>query len=135
MSLGWTEDLAIGVNMIDEQHKTWFEKAEQLFEAGKQGKAREYIAQMLDFLDEYTKMHFSAEEKYMLEIKCPEYERQKQLHTAFIGELAKLKNEYEKSGGNIVVIISANQMVINWLTNHISKEDKKIGEYARSLKK
>ncbi len=52
MALGWTEDLAIGVNMIDEQHKVWFEKAEQLFEAGKKGKAREHIAQMLDFLDE-----------------------------------------------------------------------------------
>lgn len=134
MALGWTDDLAVGVEMIDEQHKTWFDKAEQLFEAGKQGKAREYIAQMLDFLDEYTKMHFSEEEKYMLEISYPEYNRQKELHTAFIGELAKLKNEYEKSGGNIVVIISANQMVIKWLTNHISVEDKKIGAYAKTLK-
>ncbi len=135
MALGWTDDLAIGVDMIDQQHKIWFEKADQLFEAGKKGKAREYISQMLQFLDEYTKLHFSEEEKYMLEINYPEYGRQKELHTAFIAELAKLKSEFEKSGGNIVVIIGANQMVIKWLTSHIALEDKKIGAYAKSLKK
>lgn len=135
MALGWTEDLSVGVEMIDEQHKVWFEKADQLFEAGKKGQAKEYISKMLNFLDEYTKQHFSDEEKYMLEINYPEYETQKALHTAFIAELAKLKKNYEESGGNIVVIIGANQMVIKWLTSHISQEDKKIGLYAKSLKK
>lgn len=134
MAMGWTEDLSVGVDLIDQQHKTWFEKADQLFEAGKQGKAKEFIAQMLQFLDEYTKMHFHDEEKYMLSIHYPEYETQKKLHSGFIEELAKLKKEYEQSGGNIVVIINANQMVINWLTKHISTQDKKIGAYAKSLK-
>ncbi len=70
----------------------------------------------------------------MKSINYPEYDNQKALHTAFIAELAKLKSEFEQSGGNIVVIIGANQMVIKWLTNHIAREDKKIGEYARKLK-
>ena len=62
MAMGWTEDLSVGVDVIDQQHKIWFEKANQLFDAGKNGKAKEFIAQMLDFLDEYTKMHFRDEE-------------------------------------------------------------------------
>ena len=37
MALGWTPDLSVGVEVIDEQHKTWFDKADQLFEAGKKG--------------------------------------------------------------------------------------------------
>ena len=132
MALGWTEDLSVGVDLIDSQHKIWFEKADQLFEAGKSGKAKEFISQMLDFLDDYTKKHFSDEEKYMLSINYPEYETQKTLHTGFINELAKLKKEFEESGGNIVVIINANQMVVNWLTKHISNEDKKIGHFAKA---
>lgn len=132
MALGWTEDLSVGVDLIDSQHKIWFEKADQLFEAGKSGKAKEFISQMLDFLDDYTKKHFSDEEKYMLSINYPEYENQKTLHTGFINELAKLKKEFEESGGNIVVIINANQMVVNWLTKHISNEDKKIGHFAKA---
>jgi len=134
MVMGWTEDLSVGVDLIDQQHKIWFEKANQLFDAGKNGKAKEFISQMLDFLDEYTKMHFRDEEKYMLSIQYPEYETQKKLHTNFIAELAKLKSEYAKSGGNIAVIINANQMVINWLIQHISTQDKKIGQYVRSHK-
>ncbi len=134
MAVGWTDDLSVGVNLVDEQHKIWFEKAGQLFEAGKNGQAKEFVGQMLDFLDDYTKKHFKDEEKYMLSIKYPEYDRQKSLHTAFIGELDKLKKEFRESGGNIVVVLNANQMVIDWLVKHISNEDKKIGVYVRSMK-
>jgi len=134
MVMGWTEDLSVGVDLIDKQHKVWFDKANQLFDAGKSGKAKEFIAQMLQFLDEYTQMHFRDEEKYMLSIHYPEYATQKALHTNFIAELTKLKKDYAESGSNIAVIINANQMVINWLVNHISTQDKKIGAFVRSQK-
>ncbi len=134
MAIGWTEDLSVGVELIDQQHKTWFEKANQLFEAGKAGKAKDYIERMFLFLDDYTKMHFRDEERYMQSIRYPEYDAQKKMHTNFIAELDKLKKEYKESGGNIVVIINANQMIVNWLVNHISMQDKKIGVYAKGLK-
>ena len=70
----------------------------------------------------------------MLSIKYPEYDRQKTLHTAFIGQLDKLKNEFKESGGNILVVLNANQMVVDWLVKHISNEDKKIGQFAKTLK-
>ena len=130
----WTPDLSVGVSMIDEQHKIWFEKADNLFEAGKNHKAKEFVGEMLDFLDEYTKKHFHDEQQYMQRIKYPEYPAQIQAHTNFIAELAKLKKDYSESGGNILVIINANQLVIGWLTEHILKMDKKIGQYAETLK-
>ena len=68
----------------------------------------------------------------MLSIHYPEYEAQKKAHTAFIAELAKLRNDFDTSGGSLMVILNANQMVIDWLTKHISNMDKKIGEFART---
>lgn len=130
----WTERLSVGIDTIDDQHKMLFEKADQLFEAGKNQKAKEFISELLDFLDEYTKKHFKEEEQYMLRIKYPELENQKKLHKEFIEQLGKLKSDYASSGGNVVVIITANQMVLKWLTNHIGIEDKKIGEYVKSMK-
>ena len=127
----WTPALSVGVGLIDDQHKTWFEKAEKLFEAGKNNQAKEYVGELLDFLDSYTKKHFADEEKYMLSIRYPGYEEQRKAHTAFIAELTKLRNNYKESGGNITVIINANHMVIEWLTKHISNMDKKIGDYAK----
>lgn len=127
----WTPSLSVGVSMIDEQHKTWFDKAEKLFEAGKKNQAKEYIGELLNFLDDYTRKHFTDEEKYMLSIRYPGYDEQKKAHTAFIAQLDKLRNDYKNSGGNISVIINANQMVVEWLTKHISNMDKKIGEFAK----
>ena len=131
----WTPDLSVGVSMIDEQHKTWFEKADALFEAGQKHQAKEYIGELLDFLDDYTKKHFHDEEQYMLSIQYPEFNEQKQAHAAFIGQLNKLKKDYAESGGNILVIINANELVLNWLVSHITRMDKKIGQYARTQNK
>lgn len=134
MAIEWTQNLSVGVQSIDHQHKTLFEKANQLFEAGRQNKTKEFISEMLDFLDDYTKQHFHSEEIYMKSIGYPGYESQKKMHSDFISALAKLKKDYQESGGNILVILNANQIVADWLLKHISVEDKKIGDYANSKK-
>ena len=133
MSVVWTPNLSVGVKHIDDQHKIWFEKANGLFEAGKERRAIDYINTMLDFLDEYTKQHFKDEEAYMEKIRYPEIDAQKRAHANFIKDLAKLKNDYNESGGNILVILNANKMVIDWLSNHIKTMDKKIGDYVKTL--
>jgi hemerythrin len=133
MAIIWTPNLSVGVQHIDDQHKIWFEKANELFEAGKERRAKEYIDTMLRFLDEYTKEHFRDEEAYMEKIRYPEIDAQKKAHASIINDLAKLKSDYDKSGGNILVIMNANKMVTNWLTNHIIYMDKKIGDYVKTL--
>ena len=133
MAIEWTPNLSVGVTSIDQQHKTLFDRANELFEAGKNNKTKEFISEMLDFLDAYTKQHFQSEEAYMRSINYPGYNDQKKLHTDFIAALANLKKEYDASGGNIIVILNANQMVVDWLLKHISIEDKKIGAFANSL--
>ena len=127
----WISSLSVGVPMIDDQHKTWFEKADKLFEAGKNNQAKEYVGELLNFLEDYTKKHFADEEKYMLSIKYPAYNEQKAAHTEFIRQLAKLRTDYAASGGNLLVILNANQLVLQWLTQHISNMDKKIGQFAK----
>jgi len=131
MALMWTKNLEVGVDLIDTQHKKWFEKADQLFEAGKSGKSKEYIIKMFDFLDDYTKTHFRDEEKYMASINYPELDQQKQMHQEFIKKLSELRKDYEAAGANLSVILKANQFILDWLTKHISNADKKIGEYAK----
>lgn len=128
----WTPNLSVGVDLIDDQHKMWFQKAEKLFDAGKNNQAKEYIGELLNFLQDYTKKHFGDEEKYMLSIHYPGYQEQKQAHTAFIAKLDKLRSEYDASGGNLLVILNANRIVLDWLTQHISNMDKKIGQFAKS---
>lgn len=134
MAIVWTSELSVGVNQIDSQHKLLFAKADELFEAGKAGKPKDYLAEMLNYLDYYTKEHFKDEECYMHKIDYPDTKAHIILHQAFVEDLEKFKHDYQTNGGNIVLLINANQMLVDWLTNHISAADKNIGEYARSLK-
>lgn len=133
MAIVWTPDLSVGVSSIDGQHQQLFKMADDLFEAGKNGKSKEIIGELLNFLDSYTKQHFRDEESYMATIKYPGLAEQQAAHKNFVAELTKLKAAYDTSGGNISVIIGANQMVVDWLTKHISGMDKKIGSHAKSL--
>lgn len=133
MAIVWTPDLSVGVDSIDGQHQQLFKMANDLFEAGKSGKSKEKIGELLNFLDSYTKQHFRDEESYMATIKYPGLAEQQTAHKNFVAELTKLKAAYDTSGGNISVIIGANQMVIDWLTKHISGMDKKIGAYTKTL--
>ncbi len=130
MAIEWTNDLSVGVSSIDAQHQQLFKMADELFEAGKNGKSKEKIGDLLGFLDRYTKQHFKDEEAYMKSINYPGLAEQEKAHQAFVNELTKLKGEFDKSGGNIAVIIGANQMVVDWLTKHISGMDKKIGAHS-----
>ncbi len=127
----WTKNLAVGVELIDSEHIKLFEMADQLFEAGRNHKAAEFIGELFGFLDDYTKKHFADEEKYMQQINYPDYPLQKKLHDEFIVKLGEMRKEFNESGGNISLIISANQMILDWLVKHISVLDKKIGEYVR----
>ncbi|MDD2495148.1 MAG: bacteriohemerythrin [Tissierellia bacterium] len=131
MALLWNKNFEVGVDLIDSQHKQWFEKADKLFEAGKNGKSKEYIIQLFDFLDDYTKTHFRDEEKYMKSINYPQLAHQKQMHEDFIKKLSQLRKDYETAGANLTVILAANQFMLDWLTKHITNADKKIGEYVK----
>jgi hemerythrin-like metal-binding domain len=127
----WTKNLSVGVELIDNEHIKLFEMADQLFEAGKNHKAKEFIGELFGFLDDYTKKHFKDEEQFMQKIAYPDYPLQKKLHDEFIEKLGAMRKEYNESGGNVVLIINANQLILDWLVKHISVLDKKIGEYAR----
>ena len=91
------------------------------------------MLQMLDFHDEYTKTHCRDEEKYMESIKYPEIEAQKKAHAYFEEELARLRKDFMESGVNLLLMVKANKMIVDWLTKHISSMDKKIGEFAATL--
>ena len=63
MEVKWTTNLSVGVEKIDEQHKIWFDKANNLFQAGKNRKSREVIEEMFHFLMNIQK-NISAMKKH-----------------------------------------------------------------------
>jgi len=83
MKLQWTPDFSVGVEEIDSQHKELFERINDLDSAMKQGRAKEEVVRLVEFLNKYAIVHFGAEEKYMTDYDYPGYALHKTKHDWF----------------------------------------------------
>jgi hemerythrin len=131
LKIEWSEDLAVGVENIDEQHKELFRRFNHLLEACSGGFGKEEIGSTLLFLDEYVQVHFRDEEKLQIAHAFPEYTAHHEQHRIFIKKLEAFKKEMLSGGATLSLTIATNTMLIDWLVNHISKMDKRIGEFIR----
>lgn len=123
----------IGVPQIDNQHRKLIEAIDKLMEACKQGKGRVEIEKTLVFTLQYTIKHFNDEEKLQEKHKYPGLSEHKQIHKRFTEDIAALAQEFNKLGPSIALTVKLNQSLVDWVINHISTEDKKVGEHIRKV--
>jgi len=75
----WTNDLSVGIELIDEQHKMLIKHLNDLSQSLESGQGPAKIANTLNFLIDYTKFHFTAEEKHMAANDYPELKNHKKI--------------------------------------------------------
>jgi len=127
----WTDDLSVGINLIDEQHKMLIKRLSELSDAVQCNKAVAEIMKTLDFLVEYTDFHFSTEEKHMTELQYPGYEFHKGEHEQFKGSVKNLIDDFEEEGATRALSTSINVFLLNWLVNHIKSVDVEFGRFLK----
>ncbi|NMA61178.1 MAG: hemerythrin family protein [Firmicutes bacterium] len=131
MSIKWTPDLAVGVSLIDEQHKELFAKINGLIEACNRGKGKDEVAKTIEYLRSYVVFHFRDEQNLMQQNGFPEYDQHKALHDAFVEGLKQLSSELDEKGPGLSLVLKTNRIVVDWLVNHINRKDKIFGEFMR----
>lgn len=131
----WKEDLSVGVNLIDSEHKELIKAVNALFDACMQGKGRAKIAETVKFVEDYTVKHFADEEAIQKKYNYPGYPMHQKLHQAFVNDLLTYRKRLEAEGPTVNLVATFNTFVSSWLIKHISIEDKKIGIHIRSLNK
>ena len=129
MSLRWDETMVLGIEEIDDQHKTIIEKFTWLSEAFQTGNGVEQIEEMITFLDEYVQLHFPTEDKYMLKYAYPKIEEQRKEHGEFTREVRDLKNRIQQDGASRELAFAASGKLIRWIIQHISNHDREMVEY------
>ncbi|MEW6107830.1 MAG: bacteriohemerythrin [Nitrospirota bacterium] len=132
MTIEWTDDLATGVDDIDNQHRELFNKINNLLQACRQGKGKDEVKKVIQFLDDYVITHFSAEEKYMDKYDYPGYPGHRAQHQEFMENFSHLKRQFEEEGVGIYLVLNTNRMVVDWLINHIRKLDRSLGAFLKS---
>lgn len=84
MAIEWTQNLAVGVTEIDNQHKELFKRVNQYLEAMMERRGKEEIGKVIKFLENYVVTHFGTEERYMELHNYPDQRLHKEQHAAFI---------------------------------------------------
>ena len=132
MEYTWDKTLETGHEKIDEQHKQLFDTLVTLIDATRQGSAREEIYKTLDFLAEYTVMHFKTEEDLQLEYGYPDYSIHKQSHDEFKTTIKNQIYTLQKKGPEKELIDIVAQTVGDWLVTHIKGNDIEMTAYLKS---
>jgi hemerythrin len=128
----WRDSYRVGVKQIDDQHQELVVRLNDFMEACTQQKAKEKIEETLEFLKAYTIEHFQDEEKLMKSVSFPEYEEHKKEHDSFVQVIEQLIEQVKGQGTSILATIKLNRLLVDWLLNHIQRNDVKVGEFIKS---
>lgn len=118
----WNDELATGIQKIDEQHRKLIELVNGLHEALSRGKSRDVLGGLLKALADYTDYHFKTEERAFARYGYAEAAAHKKSHDDLIGQLQELMAKHEK--GSLAVGAETLNFLVGWVKNHIMKEDR-----------
>ena len=124
----WTENLATGIRLIDEDHKEIIRRMDDCVEASKTGDS-EISVRALKMLADFCATHFSNEENLQLRGRCPNYKNHHVFHRLFLKEVAGFIEEAGKNGVSEKLANRIHDLVEDWLVAHIKAVDKKTAEH------
>jgi hemerythrin len=128
----WTDDLSVGVQLIDDQHKMWIQHLNSLAKALETHQGATKIADTLSFLIEYTQFHFSTEEKHMVANDYAGLEEHRARHEEFRTTLGKLEEDFREEGATPMLADSIDTLLVNWLVKHLRSVDQEFGTFLKS---
>ncbi len=125
----WDDTFSIGVEEIDNQHKTLLSIINDLADSIAEGKNSEVLAEIIGRLFDYTLEHFHTEERIFSLSSFPEADAHKLEHAGFIEKVAQFKDDFlnERADPSLEMIT----YLCDWLKNHIKKNDMRLGPYLR----
>jgi len=129
--ISWSNMLSTGISEQDNQHKKLIDLINQLNDAMQAGHGADVLGKVLNELVNYTVYHFGYEEKLMAQHKYEDTPAHKAEHAKFVQTAGDLKKKFDS--GNAVITVEIMNFLRDWLTSHIMKTDKKLGQALNKL--
>ena len=131
MAIRWTEELAVGVETIDGQHRDLFAAAAAPIEEAGRGKRTGEVMKTVIFLEEYVLNHFALEELYMKRHFYPAFPSHKAEHTAFVSDFFDLREAIDRDGATPELAARLADWIGGWLVEHIGRQDRALGVFLK----
>jgi len=120
----WSDELKIGIDVIDEHHRYLFDLINDLFEVVTNKRGAREVARLVKATDAYARVHFRTEEQMMKHYGYDGIKGQEKQHHAFE---SKIREFYEELHINpLVAQFDVLTYLRDWLIHHIHVEDAKL---------
>jgi len=131
MLLVWTENLRVGVEEFDEDHRGLISMVNELHRAVQSGESRRTLAAVLDRMEWHTRDHCRREEQFFVSTCYPDLEAHRQEHRQLVCRLADLRKRFEASADPHLAVETM-ELIFQWLTDHIHGTDRLYGPHLNS---
>ena len=125
MLVHWSPNLSVGVETLDNDHRSLIDSLNRLDSAIADGRVDEEEG-LLDGLIERTEEHFEHEEAIMVQADYPELDHHRSVHRALIAEIREFRKEFDEGK---VIGPETTAFIKDWLLKHILESDKALGGY------
>ncbi len=119
----WKDEYKIGVEVIDKQHEHFVSLMNKLYFSIFEMAPQAANVAIVDELAEYTKLHFSTEEKYFKEFKYEEMAEHLEDHRRLRAQVDEFQRIAKETGK--VESFALVNFLHGWLIDHIYTDDKK----------
>lgn len=123
----WRDVYRNNIELLDKQHRGLFKILEELYKKINQNAEFSELEQALDYLVEYTTMHFCDEEEIMLSHDFPGYDLHHKKHEELKREIADYQSKFIARKTQISVHFIS--FLKRWVIDHILTEDRKYGPF------
>jgi len=130
----WEEKYAIGIHLIDSQHKELFSLTNELFRAclGEEDTLESVFKETMERMVAYVRFHFGAEQELLERVKYPDYHEHVKQHETLIREILESVKEYNY--GKKFVPNQFVRILRDWILSHIAHYDKLYAIYIATQK-
>jgi hemerythrin-like metal-binding protein len=123
----WSKVLSVGFKAIDDDHKKLIAVFNRAHGAVEQPAKRKLVEEILTELIEYTNWHFDHEESLMEEYGYDRTEMHKLEHRELADNARILYTQYLAGDDTVPEVLLP--FLRNWLTDHILRSDKRLGDF------
>lgn len=124
----WTEKYSVGNPLVDAYHHIFFQMVDE-FRRALALETPPAMEDRIEFLVDYTLMHFDSEERWMAKVGYPDLDAHKEVHQMFRERMQELQRRYRQEPGSVTAE-EVLYLVQDWFSNHILGTDMEFKGYA-----
>ncbi len=144
MAIVWRDEISVGNEEIDNQHKYLIDLINIIESAVNCDLFEDALSIYIDQLVSYTKVHFRQEIEIQKEISFPFIEHHQKAHQNLANQLEEIVSEFKKIGTSKTLKIDPSKsktegfkkpvdhlflLLRDWIIHHILEEDMKMKDY------